>query len=106
MDGAWQSSSRNRQSSKRWSKGEASSQQSDGSRPLLAMVALDKPSLPSATAMVAFLRAIPGIAFDLGSAQTKAIWRWLQRKKAIWVLYLPVLWAEKGLPIATMELWW
>jgi hypothetical protein len=35
------------------------------------MVALNTPSLPSATALLGSLKAISGIAVDLGSVQTK-----------------------------------
>jgi len=47
------------------------SQPPGSTRPLLAMVALNTPSLPSATALLGSLKAISGIAVDLGSVQTK-----------------------------------
>jgi hypothetical protein len=71
------------------------------------MVALKTPSLPLATALLGSLKAIPGIAVDLGSVQTKDesfVFGLGKDHAAIALLPAPIPWSNLEGPCATA--WW
>jgi hypothetical protein len=83
------------------------SQAPGSTHPLLAMVALNTPSLPSATALLGSLKAIPGIAVDLGSVQTKDnafVFGPGKDHAAIALVSAPIPWSNLEGPCATA--WW
>ena len=82
-------------------------QPSDQARPLLAMVALNTPSLPEAADLTRGLKTIPGIAIDLDSVQAKEgtlVFGLGKDNAAVALMPVPIPWSNLEGPCATA--WW
>ncbi len=86
---------------------ESMSQPSNNAGPLVAMVALNTPLLPPPQALLASLRAVPGIAVDLTSFRAKDnvfVFGLGNDKATIALLPAPIPWPELEGPCAAA--WW
>ena len=81
--------------------------QRDQTQPLLAMVALNTPSLPPLQDLLANLKAIPGIAVDLDSARIRGdtfVFGLGNDNAAVALMPAPIPWPDLEGPCATA--WW
>lgn len=81
--------------------------QPERNRILLAMVALNTPSMPPTAALLESLRAIPGIAIDLASVETKGstiVFGLGKDHAAVALTPTPIRWSDLEGPCATA--WW
>jgi hypothetical protein len=79
----------------------------DKNRVMLAMVALNSPSMPPAGALTASLRAVPGIDLDLGSvkeAEGNVVFGLGKDNAAAALMHTPIPWTALEGPCATA--WW